>query len=151
MSGLAPARMLLAVAAVVDVALHARPIPVGAKALAARHALPPRHLEGVLQALVRAGILKGVRGPRGGYALARERRRISAGEVARVALAAERPAPAEPVARSALVSRVIEPMADAATAAFLVSLDAVSIDDLCREAEAAEVFGPRPADGDFAI
>ncbi len=29
--------------------------------------LPPRHLEPVLQALVHAGILKGVRGPRGGY------------------------------------------------------------------------------------
>ena len=32
-----------------------------------RHAVPPRHLETLLQALVRAGILKGVRGPRGGY------------------------------------------------------------------------------------
>ena len=29
--------------------------------------LPPRHLEPVLQALVRHGILKGIRGPRGGY------------------------------------------------------------------------------------
>ena len=35
--------------------------------------LPPRHLEPVLQALVRHGILKGIRGPRGGYELARER------------------------------------------------------------------------------
>ena len=32
------------------------------------------------QKLVRAGILSGVRGPRGGYLLARERRRISLGE-----------------------------------------------------------------------
>ena len=61
-------------AAVVDIALHARPAPVAAKALAARHNLPPRHLETLLQALVRANILKGVRGPRGGYELARERR-----------------------------------------------------------------------------
>ena len=38
-----------------------------AKALAERHKLPPRHLEPVLQALVHAGVLKGVRGPRGGY------------------------------------------------------------------------------------
>ena len=59
-------RSLLAIAAVVDVALHARPLPVSAKQLAARHNLPPRHLETVLQALVRQGILKGVRGPRGG-------------------------------------------------------------------------------------
>src|SRR3954462_13351180 len=79
-------RSQLAIAAVVDVALHARPLPVPAKLLAARHALPPRHFETLLQALVRAGILKGVRGPRGGYELARERRRITAGEIARAAM-----------------------------------------------------------------
>ena len=68
-------RTLVAIATVVDVALHARPIPVSAKVLSARYQLGPRHLEGVLNALVRAGILKGIRGPRGGYELARERRR----------------------------------------------------------------------------
>ena len=77
---LLPRRALLAVAAVVDVAVHARPTPVAAKALASRHNLPPRHLETLLQALVRASILKGVRGPRGGYELARDRRRISVGD-----------------------------------------------------------------------
>ena len=149
-AGLAPPRMLLAMAAVVDVALHARPAPVSARALAARHDLPPRHLETVLQALVHHGILKGVRGPRGGYELARERRRISAGEVARAALAIiERGA--EPTARSALVSGVVEPLAAEATAAFLAALDTVSIDDLCRRATEGRVFGAREADGDFAI
>ena len=76
---------LLAIAAVIDVALHGRGRPVSAKALAARHALPARHLEPVLQALVRDGILKGIRGPRGGYELARERRRITADEILRAA------------------------------------------------------------------
>ena len=47
-------RSLLALVAVLDVALHARPGPVAAKLLAARHTLPPRHLETMLQALVRA-------------------------------------------------------------------------------------------------
>ena len=78
-------KSLLAVAAVVDIAIHARGTPVAAKALAERHGLPPRHLEPVLQALVHAGILKGVRGPRGGYELARERRRSAVAEIARVA------------------------------------------------------------------
>ena len=41
-----------AIAAVVDVALHSRLAPVAAKALAARHKLPPRHLETLLQGLV---------------------------------------------------------------------------------------------------
>jgi len=35
----------------------------------------------VLQALVRHGILKGTRGPRGGYELAREQRRITADDI----------------------------------------------------------------------
>ena len=74
---------ILAIAAVIDVAINAASRPVSAKALAARHKLPPRHLEPVLQALVRDGILRGVRGPHGGYEIARDttphqRRRYSA-------------------------------------------------------------------------
>ncbi|MDQ6703384.1 MAG: Rrf2 family transcriptional regulator, partial [Pseudomonadota bacterium] len=42
----------LALAAVVDIAIHARPLPIAAKALAVRLELPPRHLEGLLQSLV---------------------------------------------------------------------------------------------------
>src|SRR5271170_1008414 len=76
---------LLAIAAVVEIALHSRSRPVSAKALAARHALPPRHLEPVLQALVRDGILNGIRGPRGGYELARDRKRITADDILRAA------------------------------------------------------------------
>ena len=47
-------RSVLAIAAVVDVALHSRSAPVAAKALASRHKLPPRHLETLLQGLVHA-------------------------------------------------------------------------------------------------
>src|ERR1700688_1088690 len=76
---------VLAIAAVIDVALHAQGRPISAKTLAARHGLPPRHLESVLQALVRDGILKGIRGPRGGYELARERWRVTANDILRAA------------------------------------------------------------------
>src|SRR5215469_1873556 len=72
---------VLAIAAVIDVALNARNRPVSAKAVAARHKLPPRHLEPVLQALVHDGILKGVRGPRGGYEVARELAKITAEDI----------------------------------------------------------------------
>ena len=82
---LLPHKGILAIAAVIDIAMHARGGPLAAKALASRHRLPPRHLEQVLQALVRHGILKGIRGPRGGYELARERSRITADEILRAA------------------------------------------------------------------
>ena len=63
---------ILAIAALIDVAIHVHGQPVMAKTLAALYKLPPRHLEPILQALVRDGILKEVRGPHGGYELARE-------------------------------------------------------------------------------
>jgi hypothetical protein len=71
---LLPRKGLLAIAAVVDVALQTDGRPISAKTLTTRHGLPRRHLESVLQSLVRDGILKGIRGPQGGYELARERR-----------------------------------------------------------------------------
>lgn len=142
-------RSLLAIAAVVDVAMHARPVPAAAKSLAARHNLPPRHLETLLQTLVRSGILKGVRGPRGGYELARERRRISAGEIVRAAMAEATPDEAQP--DSALVDVVIGPMVQAAGKAYLALLDDVSVDDLCRQAEEKQVFGARGPVEDFTI
>src|SRR6188472_224220 len=86
---LLPRKGLLAIAAVVDVALHGRERPVSARALAERHNLPPRHLEPVLQALVHEGIFNGIRGPRGGYELARERQRITVADILRAADAAE--------------------------------------------------------------
>jgi DNA-binding IscR family transcriptional regulator len=54
-----------------------RAIPVS-RALAKNQRLEPRYLCSELQALVREGILKAVRGPHGGYVLAREQRRITA-------------------------------------------------------------------------
>src|SRR5467141_1899482 len=82
---LLPRKGVLAITAVIDIALNSRGRPVAAKALATRHRLPPRHLEPVLQALVRHGILRGIRGPRGGYELAREQRRITADDILRAA------------------------------------------------------------------
>ncbi len=139
-------RSLLAIAAVVDVALHARGAPVAAKALAARHDLPPRHLETLLQSLVRASILKGVRGPRGGYELARERRRISVGEIVRVVSDDGDEATASP-----LVTHVIAPRIEEVGRAFLEALEAISVDDLCKGAEQSIPIQQSGAYTDFTI
>ncbi|MGY6569286.1 MAG: RrF2 family transcriptional regulator [Salinarimonas sp.] len=144
-------RSLLAIAAVVDIALHARPTPVAAKLLAQRHNLPPRHLETVLQALVRQGILKGVRGPRGGYELARERRKITAGDVVRAAMTATGEDGLPPLPESKLVDVVVGPAVKDAGESFLASLDAHTIEDLCQRAEQKAVFGGPPPALDFAI
>src|SRR5262245_31092119 len=82
---LLPRKGILAITAVVDIALNAGDRPVAANALTTRRRWPPRHLEPVLQSLVRYGILKGIRGPRGGYELAREEHRITAEDILRAA------------------------------------------------------------------
>ncbi len=144
-------RSLLALAAVVDIAIHARPTPVAAKALAARHNLPPRHLETLLQTLVRANILKGVRGPRGGYELARERRRITAGDIVRAAMNEHIEEGSDPAPQSQLVDTIIEPMVAIAGRSFLKELDAVSVDELCQRALSSLKPKELPADADFTI
>ncbi len=128
-------KAMLAIAAVVDVALNARERPVSARALAARHKLPPRHLEPVLQALVRDGILKGIRGPHGGYALGRERRRITAEDIVRAATQAdEHDEP--PLPASALLNDVLRPALADAERTFSAALSRINIDDIARRAEA---------------
>ena len=120
----------LAVAAVIDIALHCQTRPVSAKALAARNGLTPRHLEPVLQALVHAGILRSVRGPNGGYEIARDRREISADDVIRVAETSESGSTARMV--TPILANVIIPVFAQAEQAFSAVLTKISIDDLVR-------------------
>ena len=79
-------RSVLAIAAVVDVALHSRSDPVSAKALAARHKLPSPPPGDIAPGAGPRQNSQGLRGPRGGYELARERRRITVGEIVRTAM-----------------------------------------------------------------
>lgn len=143
-------RSLLALAAVADVALHARPQPVAAKALAERLNLPPRHLETLLQTLVRANILKGVRGPRGGYELARERRRINAAEIVR-AIMADTAAEPEEAQDNRFIDTIIGPIVERAAQAFLTELEAVTIDDICQSACANKLLPEGSSRSDFTI
>lgn len=123
---------LLAIAAVIDVALHSSARPVSAKALAARHALPPRHLEPVLQALVRNGILKGIRGPQGGYEMSREQGSITAEDILIAAGDAE--ASEDPELASELVNTVVRPALDSAERSFSASLRQITVADMVKRA-----------------
>lgn len=132
---------ILAIAAVIDIAINSRVRPVSAKALAARHRLPPRHLEPVLQALVHFGILKGIRGPHGGYALAREDRAISAEDILRAAGSTDE-ADAPDLSGSALVDDVVRPLLADAEGVLLETLARLNVEDMTRRAESLSV--PKP-------
>jgi Rrf2 family protein len=130
---LLPRKGVLAIAAVIDVATQAQGQPLSAKALAARHGLPPRHLEPVLQALVRYGILKGIRGPRGGYELARDRRRVTANDILRAAGTVDE-ADAKDTG-SELLTKIVLPAMANAEQEFGVALARISLEDLAHEAQ----------------
>lgn len=132
-------KTLLAIEAVVDVALHARPDPVQSRDLTKRQGVPQRYLEQVMQHLVHEGVLRGVRGPKGGYTLARERRRITVGEIVRIVDAMERKDEADTASR--LNDQVIRPLWDEIGVLTLERLDNVTIETLCEDA-LAQGLGP---------
>jgi Rrf2 family protein len=127
---------ILAIAAVIDVALNSQVRPVSAKALASRHGLPPRHLEPVLQALVHEGILRGVRGPRGGYELGRDTEAITANEILRAAGTVEDQNTAN-MPGSPIVGDVVLPALVQAERAFAAALSTIHLNELVRKAESA--------------
>ena len=139
--------------AVIDIAFNARPKPQCRNwEITARQGVPQRYLEQVMQQLVRAGILKGVRGPRGGYRLARERRRISVGDVVRVAESIEDGEEEKVRPRSDLGMRIVGPLIQNLQDDVMARLDSVTIEDLCQRARTAGMrMRPKAASADFTI
>ncbi|MGB0696256.1 MAG: RrF2 family transcriptional regulator [Rhodospirillaceae bacterium] len=128
-------KMLFAIEAVLDIAYHAGGEPVQSREITRRQGIPRRYLEQTLQHLVRNGILTGVRGPKGGYRLARERRKITVGEVIRVVRDLE--ASEDPVTElpgSDLGRHVVRPVWNELHEQVMAKLDALTIDDLCTRA-----------------
>ena len=144
---------MFAIEAVVDIAYNAADVPVQSKDIAARQDVPRRYLEQVLQRLVREGVLSGVRGPRGGYRLARERRRVTLGEITRIVAAMEDATdPVESSTGSVLGREVLRPIWQELQDEALAKLDNVSIEDLCSRARESGIeSGCPPAELDFAI
>ena len=67
----------------IDIANHENGGPVSLKEVANREDMPVKYLEQLVRSLTRDGILRSVRGQRGGYLLARDASDISAGDVLR--------------------------------------------------------------------
>ncbi len=145
-------KMLYAIEAVLDIAYHAGGEPVQSREITRRQGIPKRYLEQTLQQLVRAGLLTGVRGPRGGYRLARERRRISVGEIVRVvrSLEAGEDAPEE-MPSSALGLQVIHPMWNDLQEEIMKRLDGITIDELCMSAHRVGILSEVAQKMDFTI
>jgi len=145
-------KLMFAIEAVLDIAYNSADEPVQSSEITRRQGIPRRYLEQVLQHLVRDGILSGVRGPRGGYRLARERRRITVGDIVRVVRSMEAASdPTEDPAGSPLGHAIVRPMWQDIHAELMDRLDSLSIDDLCRRAQDQGVAREAKSDADFSI
>lgn len=144
-----PKKTLYAIEAVLDIAYHAGAEPVQSRDITRRQEIPRRYLEQTLQQLVRADILVGVRGPKGGYRLARERRRINLGEIVRIVDAEDDPG--VDGNGSELGCKIVRPLWANLREEMMLKLDTINIDDLCTEANTAGIQSEGRPNLDFII
>lgn len=74
-------KLYYAIEAVVMIAHYSNGHPISSRDISRQQGLPSRYLEQIMQRLVHGGILKGVRGPKGGYLLARDASQITLKQV----------------------------------------------------------------------
>jgi Rrf2 family iron-sulfur cluster assembly transcriptional regulator len=144
-------KILFGIEAVLDIAYHAGAQPVQSREITRRQGIPRRYLEQALQNLVRGGVLIGVRGPRGGYRLARERRRISVGEIIRAIRNEDSGDSLLEEIGSPLGHKVVRPLWLELQGELLSRLDGVTIDDLCHRADLEGIVSERRNSLDFSI
>lgn len=140
-------KLFYAVEAVLFIAYNAGNGPISSRDIAARQDLPPRYLEQLMQKLVRAGILRGVRGPNGGYVLAKERRRISVGDICDVLMEGKE----EQEAKTPLGQHVVQPVWQSAQKQLMQHLQGINLAELCDEALQKNIRKANEKRMDFAI
>ena len=124
-------KIFYALEAVLYIAYNSKARPISSRDIAKRQGLPPRYLEQIMQRLVKCGILRGVRGPHGGYLLARERRRISVGEIYEIIADEEEEVKYTP---TPLGKGLIMPLCEEVKANTLALLKDKNLADMCNRA-----------------
>jgi Rrf2 family protein len=145
-------KLMFAIEAVLDIAYNSGSQPVQSREINSRQGIPRRYLEPVLQQLVRAGVLDGVRGPRGGYRLARERRKITLAEIAEAVRSTESTGdPFEITPGSPLGQEIVRPLCIELVTQWTKELEKISIEDLCLRARETGIDSAAVTSADFSI
>jgi Rrf2 family protein len=145
-------KLLFAIEAVVDIAYHAGAGPVRSTDISRRQGIPRRYLEQVLQQLVHHKVLSGQRGPKGGYRLARERRRISVGEIIRIVRQLEGTGdPVNETEGSELGVKVLRPIWNDMQQQMMARFDQMTIEELCDQAREKGITSEARQIRDFTI
>jgi len=130
-------KFLHAIEAVLDISIHSSHTPASAKEITKRQCIPSRYLEKILQELVRQKILKGTRGPNGGYALGREKRNIFLIDIYNAVLTIERNKKEE--VDTQIRSKIINPFIKNITNEIINSFKLTSIHDLYKKIDETKI------------
>lgn len=130
--------------ALFDIAYHSAGESTQVKDIAARQAISPRYIEQIFQKLKKGGIIKSIRGPAGGYCLTRKPEEITIGDVIR---AAEGPVQlvfcgnSKNAEKSCLRAAqcVTTDVWREASSRLMTYFDSITLEDLCKEAQAKGV------------
>jgi len=145
-----PKRCLYAFEAVLYIALNSGARAVSLKEVCRAVKVKVRYLEQVMQQLVHSGILRGVRGPKGGYLLARERRKLTLAEIFEI-LDSYSGDILEAEEHSEMAEKTILPIAESIKEKVRNELEYITIEDLCMKAETSRKSGAKIKTSDFII
>lgn len=137
-----------AIEAVLYVALQSTVAPVPGKAVCQAQGLNPRYLEPVLQRLVREGILRSIRGPKGGYTLGRDRRKITLYDIYHIVAEMEKERMHGVLPATPLRKGTVEPMLEDMVHKIVAGMQDIVLDTLYLHAYAQLLPHEKP---DFAI
>jgi len=130
-------KFLHAIEAVLDISIHSSHMPASAKEITKRQGIPPRYLEKILQELVRQEILKGTRGPKGGYTLGKEKRNIFIIDIYNAILTIEKNKKEE--VDTQMRSKIINPFIKNITNEIINSFKVMSIHDLYKKVDESKI------------
>ena len=125
-------KFLYALEAVLDIAINFKGIPIQGHEITKRQGIPKRYLEKILQELVHKNILKGTRGPKGGYSLAKEKRKVNLFEIYTVILATENKND-NMMPETEIRKEIISPLVSNVSNKIASTLQVTTLDDLCKK------------------
>ncbi|HUJ69458.1 MAG TPA: Rrf2 family transcriptional regulator [Syntrophorhabdales bacterium] len=131
--------------ALFDIAYHSAGLSTQVKDISSRQAISPRYIEQIFQRLKRAGIIESIRGPSGGYYLAKKVDQITVGDVVRategnielVHCGGSRKSANKACDR--MGQCVVRDVWLEASRRIMTYLDSVTLEDLCKEAQSKGV------------
>lgn len=146
-----PKIFVLSLEAIIYISLHAIARPVSGKEICKEKGFTKRHLEPLLQRLVHHDILRGVRGPKGGYLLACERRKLTLAKIYKVSCDIDHYIHEKNNNEDTQVAdTIIKPLWKDVEQYIISTLDDVTIEDVCKELQSKGEVSYKP-EGDFTI